>query len=71
MCRANLAKHQAKVGQLREELDKEEMYVEYLEKLLSDIELHRYSVCLLLWKVKVGQLRLSCKGNTYIGRGTE
>jgi hypothetical protein len=48
MCRANLAKHQAKVGQLREELDKEEMYVEYLEKLLSDIELHRYS--------KVGQL---------------
>jgi hypothetical protein len=43
MCRANLAKHQAKVGQLREELDKEEMYVEYLEKLLSDIELHRYS----------------------------
>jgi hypothetical protein len=40
-CRANLAKHKTKVGQLREELDKEEMYVEYLEKLLSDIELHR------------------------------
>jgi hypothetical protein len=33
------------------------MYVEYLEKLLSDIELHRYSVWLVLWKVKVGQLR--------------
>jgi hypothetical protein len=25
------------------QLDKEEMYVEYLEKLLSDIELHMYS----------------------------
>ena len=29
------------VGTLREELDKEEMYVEYLERLLSDIELRR------------------------------
>jgi hypothetical protein len=38
-------------------VNKEEMYVEYLEKLLSDIELHRYSVWLVLWKVKVGQLR--------------
>ena len=29
------------VGTLREELDKEEMYVEYLERLLTDIELRR------------------------------
>ena len=39
--RANLAKHQARVDSLREELEKEEMYVEYLDKLLADIELHR------------------------------
>ena len=39
--RANLAKHQAKVDSLREELEKEEMYVEYLDKLLADIEIHR------------------------------
>ena len=39
--RANLAKHKTKVDCLKEELEKEEMYVEYLDKLLSDIELHR------------------------------
>ena len=39
--RANLAKHRARTAQLREELDKEEMYVQYLDKLLADIELHR------------------------------
>ena len=31
------------VETLREELEKEEMYVEYLDKLLQDIELHRHS----------------------------
>ncbi|XP_022919378.1 active breakpoint cluster region-related protein isoform X2 [Onthophagus taurus] len=36
--RANLAKHQQKVHNLREELDKEEVYVAYLERLLSDLE---------------------------------
>ena len=30
------------VDSLREELEKEEMYVEYLDKLLQDIELHRH-----------------------------
>ncbi len=39
--RANLKKHRTKVAILREELEKEEMYVEYLDKLLADIELHR------------------------------
>ena len=41
--RANLKKHKTKVAILREELDKEEMYVEYLDKLLVDIERHRAS----------------------------
>ena len=36
--RANLKKHRTKVAILREELDKEEMYVEYLQTLLKDIE---------------------------------
>ncbi|KAJ0176553.1 hypothetical protein K1T71_007732 [Dendrolimus kikuchii] len=35
--RANLAKHKQKVAILREELEKEEFYVEYLETLLSDV----------------------------------
>jgi hypothetical protein len=39
--RANLKKHKSKVSVLREELEKEEMYVEYLDKLLGDIESHR------------------------------
>ena len=36
--RANLKKHRTKVAILREELEKEEMYVEYLQTLLKDIE---------------------------------
>ncbi|QQP52273.1 Active breakpoint cluster regionrelated proteinlike, partial [Caligus rogercresseyi] len=39
--RANLEKHESKVLSLREELQKEEMYVEYLNNLLVDIEKHR------------------------------
>lgn len=36
--RANLAKHQHRVTYLREELEKEEFYVEYLERLLADVD---------------------------------
>ncbi|XP_012275257.1 active breakpoint cluster region-related protein [Orussus abietinus] len=36
--RANLVKHKQKVTALREELEKEEFYVEYLERLLADVE---------------------------------
>ena len=36
--RANLKKHRTKVAILREELEREEMYVEYLQTLLKDIE---------------------------------
>ncbi|XP_023319352.1 active breakpoint cluster region-related protein isoform X1 [Trichogramma pretiosum] len=39
--RANLVKHKHKVQTLREELEKEEFYVEYLERLLADVEKHR------------------------------
>ncbi|KAG5885216.1 hypothetical protein JTB14_012238 [Gonioctena quinquepunctata] len=39
--RANLAKHKQKVSLLKEELEKEEFYVEYLERLLSDVEQHK------------------------------
>ncbi|XP_034941803.1 active breakpoint cluster region-related protein [Chelonus insularis] len=39
--RANLIKHKQKVATLREELEKEEFYVEYLERLLADVEHHR------------------------------
>lgn len=39
--RANLSKHKQKVAILREELEKEEFYVEYLETLLSDVEKHK------------------------------
>ena len=39
--RANLKKHKTKVAILREELEKEEMYVEYLDKLLIDIGNHK------------------------------
>ena len=39
--RANLKKHKAKVAVLKEEIEKEEMYVEYLDKLLLDIERHK------------------------------
>ena len=36
--RANLKKHKTKVAILKDELDKEQMYVEYLQTLLKDIE---------------------------------
>ncbi|XP_018325417.1 active breakpoint cluster region-related protein [Agrilus planipennis] len=39
--RANLAKHKQKVSLLKEELEKEEFYVEYLERLLHDVEEHK------------------------------
>ncbi|KAF4527893.1 hypothetical protein B566_EDAN011284 [Ephemera danica] len=39
--RANLSKHKQKVAVLKEELEKEEFYVEYLERLLSDVEHHK------------------------------
>ncbi|XP_074032954.1 rho GTPase activating protein at 1A [Leptinotarsa decemlineata] len=39
--RANLAKHKQKVSLLKEELEKEQFYVEYLERLLSDVEQHK------------------------------
>lgn len=37
--RANLTKHRAKVALLKEELEKEQFYVEYLERLLDDVQL--------------------------------
>ena len=36
--RANLKKHKTKVAILKDELEKEQMYVEYLQTLLKDIE---------------------------------
>ncbi|XP_015597248.1 active breakpoint cluster region-related protein [Cephus cinctus] len=39
--RANLVKHKQKVAALKEELEKEEFYVEYLQRLLADVERHR------------------------------
>ncbi|KAI4471199.1 breakpoint cluster region protein bcr [Holotrichia oblita] len=42
--RANLAKHKQKVKTLKEELEKEEVYVEYLERLISDIEEHKKKI---------------------------
>lgn len=42
--RANLAKHKQKVSLLKEELEKEEFYVEYLERLLSDVEEHKKKI---------------------------
>lgn len=36
--RANLSKHKQKVITLRKELENEERYVQYLERLLADIE---------------------------------
>lgn len=41
--RANLSKHKQKVAVLREELEKEQFYVEYLERLLADVEKHKES----------------------------
>lgn len=40
--RANLSKHRQRVSLLREELDKEQFYVEYLESLLNDVERIKY-----------------------------
>lgn len=42
--RANLAKHKQKVSLLKVELEKEEFYVEYLERLLSDVEEHKKKI---------------------------
>lgn len=39
--RANLKKHKKKLIALKDELQKEEMYVEYLERLVSDIEKYK------------------------------
>lgn len=38
--RANLAKHRARAAILREDLEKEQFYVEYLERLLEDVQEH-------------------------------
>ena len=38
--RANLAKHRARAAILREDLEKEQFYVEYLERLLEDVQQH-------------------------------
>lgn len=37
----NLAKHKQKVSMFKEEVRKEEIYVEYLERLLLDIQKHK------------------------------
>lgn len=39
--RASLSRHRQKIEELREELEQETLYVEYLERLLSDVEKHR------------------------------
>ncbi|XP_047494681.1 active breakpoint cluster region-related protein-like isoform X2 [Penaeus chinensis] len=39
--RANLSKHRARVALLKEELEKEQFYVEYLECLLNDVQLQK------------------------------
>nr|CAH7760412.1 unnamed protein product [Callosobruchus chinensis] len=54
--RANLAKHKQKVLLLREELEKEEFYVEYLERLLSDVEQHKKKLA----KEKSGESEDAC-----------
>ena len=36
--RSNLDRHRSRVAVLKEELEKEEFYVEYLERLLADVE---------------------------------
>lgn len=41
--RSNLDRHRAKVTELKGELEKEEFYVEYLERLLADVEKGRTS----------------------------
>lgn len=39
--RTNLAKHRARAALLKEELEKEEFYVHYLERLLEDVQRHK------------------------------
>ena len=41
--RASLERHQQKVEELTKELERESLYVEYLERLLSDVEKYRES----------------------------
>uniref|UniRef100_A0A7G3AQH7 Putative rac gtpase-activating protein bcr/abr n=1 Tax=Lutzomyia longipalpis TaxID=7200 RepID=A0A7G3AQH7_LUTLO len=41
--RASLLRHRQKIDELREELEQETLYVEYLERLLSDVEKQRES----------------------------
>ena len=41
--RASLERHQQKITELTKELEQEELYVEYLERLLSDVEKYRES----------------------------
>ncbi|GAB6030324.1 hypothetical protein CHUAL_005992 [Chamberlinius hualienensis] len=42
--RANLHTHRRRLALLREEIEKEEFYVEYLERLLAEVERHRRSL---------------------------
>jgi len=41
--RASLDRHKIKIGELSKELEQETLYVEYLERLLSDVEKYRES----------------------------
>uniref|UniRef100_A0A1A9VUF9 Active breakpoint cluster region-related protein n=1 Tax=Glossina austeni TaxID=7395 RepID=A0A1A9VUF9_GLOAU len=41
--RASLERHRLKIGELKKELEQETLYVEYLERLLSDVEKYRES----------------------------
>lgn len=41
--RASLERHKLKIGELSKELEQETLYVEYLERLLSDVEKYRES----------------------------
>uniref|UniRef100_A0A1I8NNV9 Active breakpoint cluster region-related protein n=2 Tax=Stomoxys calcitrans TaxID=35570 RepID=A0A1I8NNV9_STOCA len=41
--RASLERHKSKINELTKELEQETMYVEYLERLLSDVEKYRES----------------------------
>lgn len=41
--RASLERHKLKIAELTKELEQETLYVEYLERLLSDVETYRES----------------------------
>lgn len=41
--RASLERHKLKIAELTKELEQEQLYVEYLERLLSDVEKFRES----------------------------